>query len=275
MNQLIEIPRPVLSEPFPDVPQFYKCEKTGLKIPKWPQENIEWRAKLLKKAENDIILQRDLMADCKSSQLFWINTFAWTFHQFDEDPLTGQRFESKHPHMPFITWEIQDRLHNEFEVCLKKPEDILIDKSRKMGASWCCVNFLHWLWLFDPNSQLLEMSRTREYVDQPGNMKALFQKHDYVNEWLPDWMRPEECMQGERNRTKMHMKNICNGSTIDGESTTEHAARGDRRKVGLLDEFASVEYGDGMLTATRDACLMRIINSTVRGAGTAYSKLKN
>ena len=208
MNGLIEIPRPVLSTPFPNEERYWICPKTGLKVPKALQENIEWRATLLKKAQNDIILQRDLLAACKSSLLFWVNTFVWTFHQFDEDPLTGQRFESKHPHMPFITWEIQDQLFTAFENCLKKPEDILIDKSRKMGASWCCVIFLHWLWLFDKDSQLLEMSRTREYVDQPGNMKALFQKHDYINEWLPDWMRPEECLPGERNRTR------CNGKCM-------------------------------------------------------------
>jgi hypothetical protein len=246
-----------------------------LKVPKGLQENLDWRSSLLRKAKNDIILQRDLLAACKVSQLFWINAFAWTYHQFEVDIATGERRECKHPHMPFITWTIQDELQNDFETCFLNAKDILIDKSRDMGASWCCVNFLHWLWLFNPDSQLLEMSRTREYVDQPGNMKALFQKHDYINEWLPDWMRPEECMQGERNRTKMHMKNVWNGSTIDGESTTEHAAKGDRRKVGLLDEFAMVEYGAAMNQATRDACLMRIFNSTVCGAGTEYSKLKN
>jgi hypothetical protein len=144
-----------------------------------------------------------------------------------------------------------------------------------MGASWLCIAFIHWLWLFRLDAQLLELSRTETYVDQAGNMKALFQKHDYINQWLPDWMRPPDCLPGEKNRTKMHMMNVWNKSCIDGESTTKHAASGDRRLVILLDEFAKVEHGREMRSATRDAGLMRIVNSTVAGPGTEYSRWKN
>jgi len=275
MIQTSDILKPVLKEPFPSNRRYWKCPNTGLVVPKFPQENIEWRANLLRNAESDPILQKDLMAACKASQLFWINGFAWTYRQFETDQKTGERKDCAHPHVPFVTWEIQDELQLTFEWCLKNAKDILIDKSRDMGASWCCLTFIHWLWLFRPDAQLLELSRTVEYVDWPGNMKALFQKHDYINSWLPDWMRPEGCLPDETNRTKKHMKNIHNGSCIDGESTTPKAARGDRRLVGLLDEFAACEEGEAMDTASRDACLMRIINSTVGGPGTAYSRIKN
>jgi len=267
--------KPQLAEPFPDIPRYWTDPKTGLKVPKFEQENIVWRAKILEKAENDPILQRDLLAASRESLLFWINTFSMTYHQFTINPETGERIEDPNPHTPFITWAIQDELFNEFEHCLKVGEDILIDKSRDMGASWCCVNFLHWLWLFRPDSQLLEMSRTQDYVDQAGNMKALFQKHDYINGFLPQWMLPPEIHVGQKHRIKMHMKNIINGSCIDGESTTEHAGSGDRRLVVLLDEFAKVEHGTLMRSATRDVALVRIVNSTPAGAGTEYSRWKN
>jgi len=270
-----ETTRPILSEPFPDIPEKWVDPKTGLIVPKHGQENIVWRSKLLQRAENDIILQNDLMAACKESLLFWINTFAWTYHQFDVDPTTGKRIDALNPHNPFITWEIQDKLFSDFERCIKVGEDILIDKSRDMGASWACVDFLHWIWLFIPEKQLLELSRTEPYVDQAGNMKALFQKHDYINNWLPAWMRPPQCLYGEKNRTKMHMANVLNGSVIDGESTTQHAASGDRRFITLLDEFAKVEKGQLMRSATRDASYVRIVNSTPAGPGTEYSRWKN
>ena len=266
--------RPVLAEPFPNTPRFWKDPKTSIMVPKQEQENIEWRTKLLKQAENDIILQNDLMAACKESLLFWVNAFAWTYHQFDVDPETGKRIDAINTHMPFVTWTIQDKLYDDFENCIKVGEDILIDKSRDMGASWCCVGFLHWIWLFMENKQLLELSRTEPYVDQAGNMKALFQKHDYINVWLPDWMRPPQCLYGEKNRTKMHMANIVTGSTLDGESTTQHAASGDRRFITLLDEFAKVEKGALMRSATRDASYVRIVNSTPAGPGTEYSRWK-
>ena len=105
-------------------------------------------------------------------------------------------------------------------------------------------------------------------------MKALFQKHDKINEWLPEWMRPPDCLPGGKYRTKMHMLNILTGACIDGEATTEHAASGDRRLVALLDEFAKVKPGIGakMRSATRDVAYMRIVNSTPAGAGTEYAK---
>ena len=274
MTTAVEILKPKLKTPFPSGQRYWRCPKTGLEVPKHVDENIEWRAKLLINAENDPILQRDLMAACNESLLFWINAFCWTFHQFDTDPDTGRRMEAVRPHSPFITWEVQDDTCNVFEEHLKKSEDILVDKSRDMGASWLCVDFIHWEWLFDPNAQLLEMSRTEDYVDKAGNMKALFQKHDYINGWLPEWMLPPDIFQGQKNRTKMHMKNVVNGACIDGESTTQHAGSGDRRKILLLDEFAKVEKGSLMRSATRDVAQMRIINSTPAGPGTEYSHWK-
>ena len=262
---------PKLRSPFPNVPDLWKCTKTGLLVPKDPIKNIQYRADLLKRADNDIIMQEDLLAACKQSLLFFINTFVMTYHQFDVEPETGRRIEAINVHNPFVTWEVQDDLCNLFEECLKKAEDILVNKSRDMGASWLCIAFMHWLWLFQENEQLLELSRTEDYVDKAGNMKALFQKHDYINQWLPDWMLPPGIGYREKYRSKMHMFNVYRNNCIDGESTTQHAASGDRRLVSLLDEFAKVDNGADMRSATRDASYMRIINSTVAGPGTEYS----
>lgn len=267
--------KPKLKEPFPNTPELWECPKTGLLVPKNSMKNLQYRANLLKKADGDIILQEDLLAASKQSLLFWINTFVMTYHQFDVDPATGRRIEAVNAHVPFVTWEIQDDLFDRFEYCLREAEDILVNKSRDMGASWSCIAFLHWLWLFKDDAQLLELSRTEDYVDKAGNMKALFQRHDYINQWLPDWMLPPGIHYREKNRSKMHMLNMYNGSCIDGESTTEHATSGDRRLVTLLDEFSKVENGALMRSATRDASLIRIVNSTVAGPGTEYSKWKN
>lgn len=267
--------KPQLKTPFPNMPELWKCPKTGLLVPKNPIKNIQYRADLLKRADDDIILQEDLLAACKQSQLYWINAFVMTYHQFDVEPETGKRIKAINAHNPFVTWEIQDDLCNIFENCLEIGEDILINKSRDMGASWLCIAFMHWLWLFAEDAQLLELSRTEDYVDKAGNMKALFQKHDYINQWLPDWMLPPGIGYREKYRSKMHMFNAYNSNCIDGESTTQHAASGDRRLISLLDEFSKVDNGADMRSATRDASYMRIVNSTVAGPGTEYSKWKN
>lgn len=286
MTNILQRLRPELSTPFPKKVEIWECPVTGFKVPKNSIKNLEYRERVLRKAENDTGLQNELMKVCSLSLPYWIDSFVWTYHQFEV--IDGKRILARYPHNPFIIWEVQEIVISEFTKALgvivnveKSSEsleeaiDVLINKSRDMGASWLCIAFLHWLWLFRPESQLLELSRTEDYVDKAGNMKALFQKHDYINEWLPNWMLPPDCLCGQKNRTRMHMKNVLNGSCIDGEATTQHAASGDRRIVILLDEFAKVERGALMRSATRDAGLIRIVNSTVSTPGSEYSKWKN
>ena len=275
IETVIDSLKPSLSTPFPNIPEYWTCPKTGLIVPKETIPNMQYRARILKEAESDTEMQSDLLAACRESLLYWVNTFCFTFHQFDVKGDTGTRYQSKDVHCPFISWEVQDILFESLIRHLNRGKDILINKSRDMGASWMCTIFMHWLWLFKPDIQLLELSRTEDYVDKAGNMKALFQKHDYLNTYLPEWMVPPLCMPGQKYRTKMHMLNELNGACIDGESTTEHAASGDRRAVALLDEFAKVRNGKLMRSATGPAALMRIVNSTVVGPGTEYSKWKN
>ena len=268
--------KPVLSKPFPKPRGVWECPVTGFKVPKEVQANLAYRANILEAAESDSGFRSDLMAACKASKLFWFNTFVWTFHQFDIDPETGQTMNSPAPHVPFITWDVQDVGIEAIADAISDGHDIGVKKSRDMGASWVCLGVLHHEWLFgDGSPQLLEMSRTRDYVDQTGNMKALFQKHDYINRWLPFWMVPPGSTPGGKHRTKMHMLNVLTGACIDGESTTEHAGSGDRRKAILLDEFAKVEYGQQMRSATGDISPCRIVNSTPAGAHTEYSKWVN
>ncbi len=64
-----------------------------------------------------------------------------------------------------------------------------------------------------------------------------------------------------------------NGSCIDGESTTGDVGRGGRRQAILCDEFASVEEGGRVLSATRDNTHCRLFNSTPNGTGNAFYDL--
>lgn len=267
--------KPTLKTPFPTEDKYWKDPVTGLVVPKDPHENLAWRSTLMTAAENDPILQQDMISACAESLKFWINAFCWTFHQKEIDPLTGLETIVETAHHPFITWECQDDLFDAFLLRLKTPSGILVDKSRDMGASWCAIDFCHWAWLFMDDVQILEMSRTKDYVDQPGNMKALFQKHDYINNWLPEWMVPPGSQQGGKYRTSMHMLNILNGACIDGESTNENAGSGDRRRILLLDEFAKVEKGQLIRSATTDVSPFRIVNSTPAGPGTEYARWKH
>ena len=270
------IQKPVLKEPFPVDVEFWRCPKTDLVIPKRHEANLRYREKILRAAENDVVLQHDLIAACKESCLYWVNTFAFTKHEFEVDLTTKSgRRPATQTHWPFITWAIQDDLFAWLETHFYGGESGLIDKSRDMGASWCGVAFLHWLWLFRPNTEIREMSRSEIYVDSPIT-KSLFYKHDYLNVWMPEWMRPPGVLQkGRDNRTAMRLYNVEINSTIAGESTTKHAMSADRCGILFLDEFAKVDNGTDIRTATYDVAPCRIVNSTVAGPGTEFSRWKN
>ena len=151
-----------------------------------------------------------------------------------------------------------------------KGEDLLIDKSRDMGATWITLGAFFLMWLFVPDSHFLVASRKEEYVDRRGDHKCLFEKLLYMYERLPDWLKPP------MEKTKMHLRNAHNGSCIDGEATSPNLGAGDRRLGVLLDEFARVDPNVALaisetLSDTTD-CI--IYNSTHTSMAHPYARLR-
>jgi len=207
--------KPALDTPFPNVPEIWTCPITNMKVPKGFHQNLEYRQSVLQKAEKDTGLQRELLAACAVSRLYWLNTFGWTFapHMF----VNSRKRTNPHPHQPFITWNIQDYFVNELGQAIDDGQDLGANKSRQMGVTWLIIEVLSHLWLFHDDIRISELSRIEDYVDKFGNDKCLFWKHDYIHERLPAWMRPPECLPSEKNRVRMLITNARNGSIIDGE----------------------------------------------------------
>ena len=164
-----------------------------------------------------------------------------------------------------VTYKFQDEaistINNSIGV-----SDLVISKSRDMGASWMLVGVFLWRWMFRDGQSFLLVSRNEDYVDKAGNPKSLYWKIDFIMKHLPGWMLPSF------SRSKLRLSNNANGSTIDGESTTGDVARGDRRTAIGLDEFAAFDTDAGYraLAATRDATNSRIFNSTPNGTSNAF-----
>lgn len=193
---------------------------------------------------------------CEADPLFWINGFVWTY-----DPRLADSGEE--PTVPFITYPFQNPNFLEIHRSIGR-NDLVIEKSRDMGASWLILlAFLH-RFLFRYDETFLLISRVKDLVDKRGDPDALFWKLDFVLEHLPAWMLPDT------TRTSMHLVNLRTGSTIDGTSTTGDAARGGRRTAMMIDEFAAIEDGHALLSATRDVTNSRIMNSTPKGRGNAH-----
>ncbi|MBN2211960.1 MAG: hypothetical protein JW709_11240, partial [Sedimentisphaerales bacterium] len=153
---------------------------------------------------------------------------------------------------------------------INEGKDLLIDKSRDMGATWIVLGTFFAIWLLFADSHFLCASRKEEYVDKRGDHKCLFSKLIYLHKRLPDWMKPEI------EKTHMHLRNLWNESVIDGESTNKDLGAGDRRLAVMLDEFARVDPADAAsisetLSDTTD-CI--IYNSTHTHRGHPYAKLR-
>lgn len=221
-------------------------------VPKTFRENLRFRRNLIEQACQDFDFARELWAMCSRDILFYVNTFVWTY-----DP-------RKNPSaLPFITYPFQDEALLEMRSCIGV-EDMLIEKSRDMGASWICLIAMEWLFHFRELQTFLLVSRKEDYVDASGNSDSLFWKIDFIHKNQPAWLRPET------ERRRLHMRNVSNGSTFDGESTNGDVGRGGRRTALLLDEFAAVENGHSILSATADVTNTRIFNSTPKGTGNAF-----
>lgn len=262
-------------EAFPRDVEFWKCPDTGLTVPKRPVANVQWRSALLARAAKDEGLQKDLYTASAISPLFWINTFVWTYRQKKADPIRGEvPVTGNDANVPFITWDIQDDAIKTIHTCMDvkgngTAQDFLINKSRDMGASWIILTMFHHPWLFVDNVNLLWVSATAADVDMhpTNNPDTLFWKHDYINAWLPTWMRPPI------HRRNMHIGNKLRGNSLDGEATTANVGRGGRRTAIGFDEFAAVEDGEGMLEASSDTTSCRGFNSTPKGPGTAFTSM--
>src|SRR5262245_14205431 len=205
-------------------------------VPKDPIENLHFRRWVLRRCRKDDHFRLAIYEACRTDILFWVNCMVWQFNP--------RKKEWPGEAAPFITWDFQDR------ALLKKPnvpwpgdsedldgdagllwaiehdQDLVIEKSREMGASWLCLLVMYWLWLFHPRKKFLCISRNEASVDEPGEPDSLFWKLDFVWKYLPDWMRPRGWRA--KSRQKLSFVNPENGSAITGQASTGKAGVGGR-----------------------------------------------
>jgi hypothetical protein len=222
--------------------------------PKNPRLNAEFRKAILAKSFQNLDLQAAIWQRCSEDIVFWLDTFGFTYSPKDFPEC---------PNRPFVLWPYQQDALLRMNAALGK-HPMLIEKSRDMGATWLILALFLWRWQFRGGQSFLVGSRKQELVDKTGDPKSLFWKLIYLIDNQPPWMKPSY----ERNILALH--NNENGSTIDGESTNDDFARGDRRTAILLDEFPAVDNGYAILKAVGDATACPIYAGTSQGASGAY-----
>ena len=228
-------------------------------VPRTLEDNLQFRKELLTLAYTSEDHAKEFWMMCARDPLFYINAFCFLY-----EPRTGMT-------LPFITYPFQDDVFAELFECIKMGEDTIIEKSRDMGASWCCMTAMEYLWHFSEiRYTFLLLSRKQDLVDKRGDPKTLFYKFDFLHEHQPGWLLPRI------DATMMHRQNMDNGATMDGDSTNEFAGVADRRTAILLDEFSKMDNQSAIFRGTRDATNCRLFNYTPQGSGNmAYEIAKD
>lgn len=207
-------------------------------------------------------LQQIFLAMCRQEMPILFKTCFWTFQP--------KRQFSPVKHVPFITWPVQDGAIRLLVDKIRNGGDILIDKSREMGATWIILGTMFGEWLLVPDSTLMIISRKEEYVWKRGNPDTLYWKLDYLWKYLPLWLQPDIEL------SERHMENKDNGSVIDGESTNADVGAGGRRQAVMCDEFSRVKAADAntIQETLSDTTPCRIFNSTPTGRGHPFGQLR-
>lgn len=224
-------------------------------------EACGWRRYWLKKAEANSRIRSRLREECSRDILLYINLFGWTY-----DP------RRKVKSIPWITYPYQDKGLHRILRSIERGTDLVIDKSRDMGASWMCLAAMEFCWHWHRGMSFLMMSRNEKLVDKSGDLDALFPKIDFFHQHLPEWLWPDGYDPG-KDRIKCHFGNSKLNSSIDGESTTSASGVGGRRTGVFLDEFSRMENAYEIMQGVADVTRCRIYNFTPWGSANAAYKM--
>lgn len=232
--------------------------------PKDYEANVEFRLNLVAKAQKSGEIQGLLYSLCSDNILFWVNCFTMTYNP-RKSPST----------LPFLTYAYEDKLILELVDAVKNQKDILIEKSRDMGVTWCVLLVYTWFWQFHGEGQdFLVGSRKEQYIDVVGNMDTLMEKVRFLIRNQPRWMRPAG-FDMKTHSNYMRILNPASKSTITGEATNNNFSRGGRRRSIFMDEFAFWECDQAAWRASADSTNSRVVVSTPFGYNNQFAKLRH
>lgn len=236
-------------------------------VPRNLRGNLLFRQKLLRLCREKPDYRSAVKRMCERDPFFYINVFGWQYNpNAVSTEYSGGSMSLKIG--PFITWEYQEEAFEELLDCIARRRDVVIEKSREMGASWLCLWVIEWMWRFTPMSSFLLVSRNAKAVDDASS-NSLMKKFDFMHDHMPEWLLPKV------DRVKFFMKNEDNGSEITGEASTGKAGIGGRGTAIFVDEFSQIDEDREILNRTASTSGCRIFNGTHKGTGTALYDLTN
>lgn len=234
-------------------------------VPRDLDQNLQFRANLLIKAEKDPSLQAQLKALCKQDFEFFVDCFVFTY-----DPrLTF--FERSA--IPLILFDAQREFTQSVIDAIMSKDDITLEKSRDEGATWMILVVFYWFWLFREGSDFLMGSMNIDSVHIKGKMSTLFPKLFFISKHLPNWLLPKGYNSHQHeNYCRLENPELLN--SISGESGESFATSG-RYTAIFMDELAKwdARLSEISYEASHQATKCRIAISTPFGQYGVYYRL--
>lgn len=233
----------------------------------WPPNYVTlfgWRQRQLLAFRNDPKLIRGAFAYYQQHPVEFICDWVDTY-----DPRNAGK-EGKLTRMPLVLFDRQKDLVLFLKACLDGEADGLIEKCRDAGATWVCVAFTVWLWLFWPGITVGWGSRKEQLVDKIGVVDSIFEKIRLVIRGLP----PEFLPTGFNEKDHMTYMRIINPqaeSAIVGEAG-DNIGRGGRTRIYFKDESAHYERPELIEAALGDNTRVQIDISSVNGLGNVFHR---
>lgn len=234
----------------------------GCRVPRGVRENLAYRRKVLADCRTSARARAAVREMCRRDCSFFIAVFVWQYNPAKLGDEVG----------PFVPWPFQDEAVQAILSAITDQKDLVIEKSREMGASWLCLLVIVWVWLFHPNKKILVISRDEKSVDDDKDADSLFWKVDFVLANLPGFLMPAGWDQ-KKHRQRLRYNNPENKSQITGTASTGKSGVGGRATFIFLDEFSQVREDYQMLHRTSNTSPCRIFNGTHLGMGTAFYEL--
>lgn len=202
----------------------------------------------------------------KTHPIEFIEDFGMTF-----DPRAVER--GLPATMPFILFPKQVEFIEWMVNQWRGRSDAIVEKSRDVGASWLCVAFSVWMWLFHDGVVIGWGSRKETYCDDLNNPNSLFWKVRSFISYLPPEIRPAGWDE-KKHAPYMKIINPENGSSMIAEAG-DNIGRGGRTSIYICDEAAFFEHADAIDAALSQTSNCKVYVSTPNGAGNSFYKKRH
>lgn len=167
---------------------------------------------------------------------------------------------------PWIPFGFQVGIHRKLEEITRKigdpmgRSDLIIEKSRDMGATWVICHRVAWKWRYHDNYVAGLFSRKEDMVDSKDSrsmfyrIESLLGLNPKLPEWsyapgtvwhghpvrVPDWMIPAG-YDAKQHNLKNRLIHPTKANEILGEGTTSKSGIGTRTTESYIDEAAKIE----------------------------------